>query len=534
MSIYGNDFLFERSSWKIDECQTASQSALSPMLSGSQNSEEPSTLFPLFLAVCGVACAIWWRTPVSKPSRVRKAFSVDKRDGILTDHGTVRARLWIHPKTHAVTNSPTSHSCLAFDIWYGSGASLFGAEKGINDAWRYLSGDKMRDISRAFSADAIVAYNALWMTIYQGLAPPQFDPLAPRTHKHVYKELVDFININALLAPAPDSAIVKSALDTYIATLVELTRNHLGDAKAYEVQQRVNGERRWYTPPDVEEESFHAVCTRRIYNKPAILLRDFSTIIGFAPQGGFVIDPSSPYLTREGAADAINTYIPPAGEGVLALAEGLDPSQLGVSRGMIAYADDTEKNDPCSVHWKQPSYADVTAAVAPQPATCQVVDCTIKWVGDELTDALIADGATHSRENLLMAIKDTYVIRLKVQLGPTPEEQVDIRFANVHFCSSGSTDARTVAVPAILQLASLYELHAVGGDTNVTESKEPNKRTVAYVKSSIEHLEPAAKVETFPHPISKTRPAGDMLINAQFLTKYGELIERDGMIAIAF
>ena len=503
-------------------------------------------MFPLFLAVCGIACVIWWNRGRSATKySVRKAFSVDKRDGILTDHGTVRARLWINPKTHAVTNTPTSHSCLAFDIWYGSGASLFGPEKGINDAWRYLSGDKVRDISYAFSADAIVAYNALWMTIFQGLAPPQFDPFAPLTHKNVYKELVAFIKDNAGEWCAPDSALVKDALDIYIATLVDLTRKHLGDAKAYEVQQRVNGERRWYTPPDVEEESFHAVCTSRIYTKPAILLRDFSTIIGFEPQGGFVIDPSSPYLTREGAADAINAYIPPAGEGVLVLAEGLDSSHLGTSDGEIAYADETEKNDPCSVHWKRPSNADVAAAAAAPPsamnstamnstATCQVVDCTIKWVGDELTDALIADGSTRSREQLLMAIKDTYVIRLNVRIGPEPEDIVEIRFANVHFCSNGNTDARTVAVPAILQLAALYDLHAVGGDTNVTESKEPNMRTVTYILSSLEHLKPAAKVEIFPYPISKTRPAGNMLINAQFLTKYGEIIERDGMIAVAF
>ena len=503
------------------------------MSSGSSDVADQSTLFPVFLAVCGVAYAIWWRRPAIKPSRVRKAFSVDKRDGILTDHGTVRARLWIHPTTHDVTNYPTSHSCLAFDIWYGSGASLFGAEKGINDAWRYLSTSKLRAISYAFSADAICAYNTLWTAIYPELTPPQFDPLEPDTHKSVYKELVAFIKANASSAPAADSSRVRDAINAYICELVRLTRKHLGDEKAFEVQRRVDGERRWYTPTAAQEELFHAVCTRRIYSKPAVLLRDFSTLIGMAPQGGFVIDPSSPYLTRSGTAEAVNAYIPPAGEGVLILAEGLNPELISFGSGVLEYADENEKNDPCSVHWNQVPVSCAKSDSNESTPICQVVDCKLKWVGDELTDVLIADGSTVPRNELLGYIKDPYVIQLKLQLGPQPEELVEVRVANVHFCSGGNTDARTIAVPALLALSSIYDLHAIGGDTNITASKEPNKRTVSYVKTTIEHIKPTANVEVFPHPISKTRPAGDMLTNAQFLTKYGEIVEHDGMIAVA-
>jgi hypothetical protein len=499
----------------------------------------------LFGFIC-VACAVWWlwlnvlRIPGGKPAiakshHTRKAFSANADDGTLADHGKVRARLWIHPKTHQVTNNPTSPSCLAFDIWYGSGASLYSAEKGINDAWRYLSDEKVRALSCAFTQDAICAYNALWRYIFPGLTPPHFNPLKPDTHKTVHKELVAFIKANSPYAPTPDSTLVQSALKTYVDKLVDITRNHLGDEKAFEVQNRVNGDRRWSTPADGKEKKFLTICTQNVYRKPAVLLRDFSSLIGWQPQGGFVIDPSSPYLTRQGTAEAVHACVPPPGEGVLLLAEGLDPAQLGIGPGMLEYSDVDEKNDPCSVHWNSHPVPGCTPSGNPSTSQqCQVLECKIKWVGNELTDALIADGSTHSRDELLGLIKDPYVIQLKLQIGSASEEPVEIRCGNVHFCSGGNTDARTVAVPALIMLSTLYNLHALGGDTNITASKEPNQRDVSYLMSALEHHVPSANISVFPHAISKTRPAGDMLTNAQFLNKYGEIVERDGMIALAF
>jgi hypothetical protein len=83
-------------------------------------------------------------------------------------------------------------------------------------------------------------------------------------------------------------------------------------------------------------------------------------------------------------------------------------------------------------------------------------------------------------------------------------------------------------------MATMYDLHALGGDTNATMSKDVNGLDVEYLAETVRTTFPKSIVATHPHPIAKTRRAGDLLRNSQTLTKYGTTCERDGMIAIAF
>jgi len=457
----------------------------------------------------------------------RKAFA-NARD-MLADHGLVTARLFIETSTGQVWSTHSGLACDSFDIVFGNGASLDDKQKGINDQWNFLDHKKVSALTTPFTCDAVLAYNTLWRTLYSDTSNvPQFHTADPKsfatTHKALEKFLID--------TPQPPSENIRLAINEYIHCLILAVEIHLGYSMALKIHAAI-----WpkYTgsigEPNAKElqdnsSPFYVACLKNIFTKPAVLLRDFSSLIGWQPMGGFVVDATSPYVTQTGVCEAVNHAIPMAGMGVLSLAEGLGAEWLGHPYSEYFCSNpNTSGASPCSVHWNAMDGNqgwDVTGVEA-------------RWVAGELAGELRSqfdnpdsEKATVTIDTYLRALKDAYVItlHLKHQLN---EMTTVIRYGQVHFDST-MVNARKYVMPAIIAMMNKYDLHAIGGDTNVTASKDENHNTSEDIANGLRRIVTTAT--TYPYAIEKTRLPGDLLMNSQTLTKYGTTCEHDGMIAV--
>lgn len=465
--------------------------------------------------------------------RVKKAFSADPE--ILADHGVVRAPLMINYKTNEVGIGLVGRDVEPFTIVFGSGASLDNPVKGINPSGAYLSYSKIGQLTGEFTEDIVECFNDLWAHLF-ALVPSaseasirnaRFNTSRPGTYKSSYESLLQLIaecqNSDSKALPSATDDAVQELLKNYIDSLLTLVRYHLGSVKAFEVRAAMDGAPRW---GDSSPSLFLHQCTNNLYTKPSALVRDFSQLIGWQPIGGFVLDSDSPYHSYTKAIDAVVRHVPIMGDGVLSLCEGISLNWAGVSGCYRTTEKSILNSDPLSVHWYEAGNSEIV--------TGTIISCEARHVGTELANELIACGSVPSDielNQLVAALKDPYVVRLRVAAGANCS--VEVRYGNVHF-SSESPDAENILVPAILTMAEMYSLHALGGDTNVTASKERNGLDIDYVVDVIKKTYPHSIVHIFPHPITKTRRAGDLLMNSQTLTKYGTSSERDGMIAIAF
>jgi hypothetical protein len=471
-------------------------------------------------------------------SRTKKAFSATP--GLLADHGLVTARLFIETATGHIFGNPLQGAWESFDIVFGSGASLDDHAKGLNANWNFLDHAKLGKLTGPFTRDAVTSYNSLWQILYPHASNiPQFDVNHPETFARTHKELEEFL----IASPRPTANQIEISLVEYIGCLILAVEKHLGLPKALEIHaaiwpgaagvtclrlaSMVESERseltdlQFKTPPS----RFYAACQKNIFTKPAVLLRDFSSLIGWQPLGGFVIDATSPYMTQEGVCGLVRNAIPLAGTGVLSLAEGLDTDWLGHPTGKRFCSNPNTSNaSPCSVHWNTGSGTGgwvVTKADAHWVVGELVEDKRIQY-DDPCRPETIA-----ALDLYIRALKDAYVVTLQLKHRATGK-CTTLRYGQVHFDSS-KVNARKYVLPTLVEMVHKYDLHAIGGDTNVTASKDNCNHTAAYVADCFRRV--AMNVATYPYPIEKTRLPGDLLMNSQTLTKYGTTCEYDGMLA---
>ena len=473
---------------------------------------------------------------ILREARSRKAFSAIP--GLFADHGLVTSRLFIETETGHIFGSPPDGTWESFEIVFGSGASLDDPEKGINANWAFLDHAKLQKLTVPFTRDAVEAYNELWATLYPKASNlPRFDVDHPETFAATTKELEEFL----IASPHPAADVIEVALVEYIGLLILAVEKHLGLPKALEVHAAIWPEyagsldeplatmEEWgrSDPPDLQFKTppsrFYAACQKNIFTKPAVLLRDFSSLIGWQPIGGFVIDSANPYGTQAGVQNIVTSAIPSTG--VLSLAEGLSCDWLDHPHGeRFCSNPNASTASPCSVHWNDPDKSE----------GWNVIKADARWVAGELVEERRAQyDDSHSPETAaavaqyLRALKDAYVITLQLKHSRTGV-CTTLRYGQVHFDSS-KVSARKYVLPALVEMVHKYDLHAIGGDTNVTASKDEFHHTVSDIAKSLRRT--AMAVATYPYPIEKTRLPGDLLMNSQMLTKYGTTCEHDGMLA---
>ena len=471
-------------------------------------------------------------------SRSRKAFSATP--GLLADHGLVTARLFIETATGNIFSARPNGPWESFEIVFGSGASLDDPAKGLNANWNFLDHAKLGKITAPFTRDAVTSYNSLWQTLYPHASNlPQFDVTHPETFAQTHKELEEFL----IASPRPTADLIEISLVEYIGHLILAVEKHLGLPKALEIHAAIwpeyagslnepydtIEESGQYDPADIyfttPPSGFYAACHKNIFTKPAVLLRDFSSLIGWQPIGGFVLDATSPYMTQEGVREVVRNAIPSAGTGVLSLAEGLDSDWLDHPTGKRFCSNPNASTaSPCSVHWKS----------APGLNGWVVTNADAHWiVGELVEDKRVQYDDPHRPEAIaaldlyLRALKDAYVVTLQLKHRGTGKSTT-LRYGQVHFDSS-KVCAQKYVLPTLVEMIHKYDLHAIGGDTNVTASKDDWCRTAADVAASLGRV--ATVVTIYPYPIEKTRIPGDLLMNSQTLTKYGTSCECDGMLA---
>ena len=457
----------------------------------------------------------------------RKAFT-NARD-MLADHGLVTARLFIETSTGQVTSTHSGGACESFDIVFGSGASLDNKQKGINDQWNFLDHKKVSEITVPFTRDAVIAYNTLWQTLYSDTSDvPQFHIADPKSFATTHKALEKFLIAN----PRPSSAVIRLAITEYIGRLILAVEMHIGSSVAMKIHSAIWPDTKYYGSTQdhslVHDNSgpFYTACLKNIFTKPAVLLRDFSSLIGWQPMGGFVVDATSPYVTQTGVCGAVKQAIPMSGTGVLSLAEGLAAEWLNHSDSEYFCSNpNTSVASPCSVHWN----------AMDGNQGWGVIGVEAHWVAGELAGELRSqfdnpdsEKATVTIDTYLRALKDAYVITLHLKHQLTEMTTV-IRYGQVHFDST-MVNARKYVMPAIIAMMNKYDLHAIGGDTNVTASKDENHNTSEDIANGLRRIVTTAT--TYPYAIEKTRLPGDLLMNSQTLTKYGTTCEHDGMIAV--
>ena len=471
---------------------------------------------------------------IQRLSRPQKAFSAGH--GLLADHGLVTARLFIETETGNIFSTPPEGVWESFEIVFGSGASLDDPVKGLNANWTFLDHAKLGKLTGPFTCDVVTSYNSLWQALYPRASNlPQFDVNHPETFAKTHKELTEFL----IASPRPTADLIKISLVEYIGRLILAVEKHLGLPKALEIHaaiwpeyagsmnkpHNIMGASERSEPVDAPPSHFYAACQKNIFTKPAVLIRDFSSLIGWQPIGGFVIDTTSPYMTQEGVRELVQNAIPLAGTGVLSLAEGLDRDWLDHPTGKRFCSNPNDSTaSPCSVHWNS----------SPGIGGWAVTKVDARWVVGELVeDKWFQYDDPHRPEAIdaldlyLRALKDIYVVTLQLKHRGTGKRTM-LRYGQVHFDSS-NVSARKYVLPTLVEMIHKYDLHAIGGDTNVTASKDDCHYTAADVAASLGRV--ATTVTTYPYPIEKTRLPGDLLMNSQTLTKYGTTCECDGMLA---
>lgn len=508
---------------------TNSCTALAEPTFGTDTETESTTwLILLFLGFY----TIYTIYTILRKARSRKAFSAAR--GLLADHGLVTAKLFIETESGLIFGTPPNGNWESFNIVFGSGASLDDPGKGINANWSFLDHEKLSKMTGPFTSDAVTAYNSLWQTLYpSALNLPHFNVDCPETFAETTKQLEEFLIAN----PHPTAAAIEVAMVDYIGHLILAVEKHLGLPKALELHAAIwpeyagslnepqatmaqcqNCDLQFKTP-----SSFYAACVKNIFTKPAVLLRDFSSLIGWQPIGGFAIEGTNSYGTQAGVRKIVTNAIPSGG--VLSLAEGLDSEWLDHPHGKRFCSNpNTSTASPCSVHWND----------ATKSEGWTVMEADARWIASELAEERQNQyDDQHSPKTIaavaeyLRALKDAYVVTLTLKHSVTGVVTT-LRYGQVHFDST-KVSARKYVLPALVEMVNKYDLHAIGGDTNVTASKDDCQHTVSDVAKSLRRI--SMGTNTYPYPIEKTRLPGDLLMNSQTLTKYGTTCEHDGMLA---